>query len=476
MRPDRPRNLSVFPLRGTIALLTVVAVTLLVLVLPLPGALSLEGRRALCGLVLAAGLFVVQPVSLPLTSLLVIVSLVFLGAANVSEAFEPLSRPTIMLVMGTLFLAEALRKHGISRRLALTSIVVSNGDPKRILLGLMLVASFLSMWMENTATAAVLIPVALTVTSQVTNKQKADRFNALFVLGIAYAASLGGMVTIMGSASNIIASGFLIELREWGFLDWFSLGFPSFILVFPFTWLLLMKLIPVGLDAIDISTAREQLSKLGGVSTSEWAVLCVFSSAIVLWILGPSLEAALASSRGVFSPAVVAIIAVTVLALTRLLGWDDLKEISWGTLFTIAAGLSLGDAVTRTDAPGWLASLLSPFLSGYPMIFSVALFSFASILLTNVMSNAAVVAIFAPIIIFMSYTGNGFNPVQLLMPLALSTTFGYSLPSASGRMALISAMGLVRSEEVLKIGVIVSLVSGGLLVLLFSILLTSGFI
>jgi len=213
--------------------MAVVALTVLVLLLPTPEGLSMEGKRALAAFVFNGTIFALQPIPLPFAGLIVPVMLVALGLADSAQAFETLSRPIIILILGSLFLAEALRKHGVTRRLALLSIVSSGGRVDRLLLGLMALAALLSMWMENTATAAVLIPVALTISSQVKDQEKSKELLVLLVLGIAYAASVGGMATITGSASNAVASEFLAEIRVWRFIDWMKYGMLALAFVFP---------------------------------------------------------------------------------------------------------------------------------------------------------------------------------------------------------------------------------------------------
>ncbi len=218
----KKRSERLFRLVGRFGIVTVLTIS--VLILPTPGGLSPQGHRALAALVFTGSLLALQPVSLPIAGLMVPVVQVILGVADSTQAFETFSRPVIFLVLGSLFLAEALRKHGLTRRLALASIASSNGDTKRLLLGIMGIAALLSMWVENTATAAVLIPVALTISREVPDPKKSRELLVLLVLGISYSASLGGMVTIMGSASNAVAFGFLADIQVWTFIDWMRYG------------------------------------------------------------------------------------------------------------------------------------------------------------------------------------------------------------------------------------------------------------
>ncbi|UCD45118.1 MAG: anion permease, partial [Candidatus Bathyarchaeota archaeon] len=308
----------------------VVTMTLVVLLLPLPQGLTDPGKRALAAFVFTGSIFALQPVSLPFASLMASVALVLLGVADSSQAFVVLSRPIIVLILGSLFLAESLRKHGITRRMALASIVVSGGELDRLLLGMMTIAALLSMWMENTATTAVLIPVVLTISNQITDKERAREVTVLLVLGIAYAASLGGMVTVTGSSSNAVASGFLAEILPWTFLDWVRYGLPAFVFVFPLTWYLLMRLVPVGLSRMDISLARDELANLGPLKAVEWEIVAVLNVTVLMWMAGSYMEPALGLPSTAVSPAVVSMAAVAYMALREIIVWEDVKGVSWG--------------------------------------------------------------------------------------------------------------------------------------------------
>jgi sodium-dependent dicarboxylate transporter 2/3/5 len=456
--------------------LAVLALTVLVLLLPAPEGLSAEGKRALAAFVFTGSIFALQPVPLPFAGLMVSVVLVVLGVADAGKAFEPISRPIIILILGSLFLAEALRKHGVTKRLALVSIVASGGDISRLLLGMMGLAALLSMWMENTATAAVLIPVALTISNRVPDQERARELLVLLVLGIAYAASLGGMATITGSASNAVASEFLAEIRPWAFIDWMKYGLPALLLVFPLTWWALLRLVPVSVSSLEIDLARKELGSLGALRRVEVEVLVVMGAAIILWIGGSFLESSLSLPSTLMAPAVVGMVAVAYLSLRGIIEWEDVKGVSWGMFFAIAAGLALGEALKRSGATEWLTDLVAPVIGGAPLIVGLLFVVFASAMLTNVVNNATVAAVFVPILISLAQDNPSFNAPQLVLPLTLATTFGYALPSASGRMALISATGIVAPRDMIRFGMILTVLSSIILVALFYGLAVLGLI
>jgi sodium-dependent dicarboxylate transporter 2/3/5 len=454
----------------------VILLTVAVLLLPAPPGISPEGHRALAAFVFTASILALEPVSLPIAALIVPVALVALGVADTPLAFEPFSRPVVFLILGSLFLAEALRKHGLTRRLALFTIVASGGGMEALLLGLIGIAAFLSMWIENTATAAMLIPVALTVAMQIRDKEAARRLLMLMILGIAYGASIGGMATIMGSASNAVASSFLAQIRVWTFIDWMSYGLPSLLLMYPLTWWVLVRLGKIPVQRLDMAPIREQLTEMGPISRMELEILLVLGAAAILWVTGPLLEQLFNLPPTLLASAMVAVIAVAYMAVRNIINWDDLKGVSWGIFFIIGAGLSLGEALIRTGVTDWLALLIGPIITSVPLLVSMLMLVLISALLTNLLNNATIAAVFVPVVISLAKADPELNAVQLVLPVTLATTFGYSLPSASGRMALISATGLVNRGDMMRYGFAMTVVSSVALALLFYLLAVFGLI
>jgi sodium-dependent dicarboxylate transporter 2/3/5 len=445
----------------------VLALTIVALLLPTPSGLSDAGHRALALFVFTGSILALEPVSLPIAALMVPLAQVALGIAQTSETFQAFSRPVVFLILASLFLAEGLHRHGLTRRIALRTLVATGGVVPRLLLGIMLIAALFSMWVENTATAAVLIPVALTVAAQVPDPKKAKGLLVLLVVGIAYSASLGGMATVMGSGSNAVAAGFLQQLGPWSFVDWMVYGLPAFLIIFPLTWFLLVRMVKVDVQQLDVEPVRQQISELGPMSRPERELLATMAAAIVLWVGGSFIEEALGLPSTLLAPAMIAVMAVAYLAIREVISWEDVKGVSWGIFFTIGAGLTLGEALNRTGATDWFAGLITPLVSGPPLLVSLMLLVLLSALLTNVMNNTTIAAVFVPILISLAQTDPSLNPVQLVMPVTLATTFGYSLPSASGRMALIASSGIVERSDMMRYGIVATLISSLVLGLLF---------
>jgi sodium-dependent dicarboxylate transporter 2/3/5 len=195
-----------------------------------------------------------------------------------------------------------------------------------------------------------------------------------------------------------------------------------------------------------------------------------------LWVGGPFLETALGLPHTLFSAALVAVMAVCYLAIREIIDWEDLKGISWGIFLIIGAGLSLGEALVRTGVTEWFALLIRPLVTGPSLLITLMLLVTISALLTNLLNNTTIAAVFVPVLIALARDNPALDPVLLVLSVTLATTFGYSLPSASGRMALVSATGIVPRGTMLRYGLLMTLVSSLVLAGLFYLFARIGYV
>jgi sodium-dependent dicarboxylate transporter 2/3/5 len=453
----------------------VLGLTGLVLLLPFPDSLSEEGQRAFALFVFTGSILALEPAPLPISALLVPVAQVALGIDNVSGAFSAFAQPSLFLVLSSLFLAEALRKHGLTRRLAIYAMIASGGHLPRLLFNVMLMTTLLSMWVLNTATTAVLIPVALTIAQYVPQPDQARRAVATLVMGIAYAASLGGMATVVGSGENAIAAGYLNALRPFTFMDWSIYAIPLVLLLMPLTWWLLMKLMKMPSLKIDIMPVLREFVQLGPFSDTQVRILLVLALCVILWVFGGYLEGLLNLPQTLLSSAIVSIVAVAFLSISEVVDWNDLKGVNWGVFLVIGAGFTLGDALQKTGAAAWFAEMLAPMLSGLP--YAVVLFAVVAVgfVLTQFMNNVALGAILSPLLISIAGASD-IEVVRLVMPVMLAVGVAYMLPSASARMTLVSVSGAVTRKEMLQIGLLIGLPSVLLIVVVFLLLSVFGLV
>lgn len=446
---------KVFDLRR---FLIVLSLTVAVLLMPQPAGLSVEGQRALALFVFTGSILALEPAPLPIAALMVPICQIALGIDTAGGAFAPFGQPVLFLILGSLFLAEALRKHGLTRRMALYMIVLSGGHYGRLLFGLMAGTGLLSMWVLNTATAAVLIPVAITIAQRVQPQERAGRALEVLILGIAMSASIGGMGTIMGSGENAIASGLLDQVESFGFLNWMRYGVPIVFTLIPLTWFLLQRALPTGQVVIDTEPAANELERLGTLKGPEREIVGVLLVSVLLWIAGSTLENLLNLPATLLSSAVVAIGAVALLSIEEIVDWNDLKGVNWGVFFVIGAGLTLGDSLDKTGASLWFASMLAPTLQGLPYIIVLAALGLAGFALTQFMNNVTLGAIFAPVLITLG-EASGIDPARLVIPTIMAVALAYILPGASARMTLVSVTGAVDRKHMMRAGLVVGLPS-----------------
>jgi solute carrier family 13 (sodium-dependent dicarboxylate transporter), member 2/3/5 len=464
---------KVFDLRRFIL---VIVLTGGVLLLPIPPGLSPEGHRALALFMFTGAILALEPAPLPIAALLVPICQIALGIDEANGAFAPFGQPTVFMVLGSLFLAEALRKHGLTRRLAMYAIANSSGNFPQLLLGLMVITAALSMWVLNTAIAAVLIPVAITIAQRIQPAEVAQRALAVLVLSIAYASSIGGIATVMGSNENAIATGLLSgELGYFGFLDWMKYGFPVVLLLLPLSWFVLLKVIPVRNATIDLDPVHREIERAGALTSAEREIIGVFLISVTLWISGKSLERWFFLPETLLSSAVVALGAVALLSIEELIDWNDLKGVNWGVFFVIGAGLTLGDALSKTKADEWFAGLLAPLLQGMPYLTILTALVVVGFVMTQFMNNVTLGAILAPILVTVA-KASAIEPTRLVIPTIFAVALSYILPVASARMTLVAVTGAVERKEMVRAGIWVGIPSALVIIGFFYLLSIAGMV
>lgn len=465
---------KVFDLRR---FLVVLGLTAGVLLMPTPAGLSPEGHRALALFVFAGSILALEPAPLPIAALLVPICQIALGIDTAAGAFAPFGQPVLFLILGSLFLAEALRKHGLTRRMALYLIMLSGGHFQWMLLGLMVGTGMLSMWVLNTATAAVLIPVAITIAQRIQPQEKAGRALEALIMGIAISSSVGAIGTIMGSGENAIASGLLDQAVSggFGFLEWMRYGVPIVLVLLPLSWFLLLRALPVGNVVIDTLPAMREIVRLGDLKGPEREILLVLLFSVALWVTGASLESFLNLPETLLSSAVVAIGAVALLSIEEVVDWNDLKGVNWGVFFVIGAGLTLGDALNKTGAGAWFAGILAPTLEGLPYVVILSALVLTGFTLTQFMSNVTLGAILTPVLITLG-EASGIPPARLVIPTIIVVALAYMLPGASARMTLVSVTGAVDNKVMMRSGLIVGLPSAIFVLLFFYLMSLLGWI
>ncbi len=475
--------------RSTRFLAIAAGVFALVLVVPVPG-LSRPGVFALATMCFAAVLWVTEGLPLPATALCVPVLLTAFGVfPTMADALQGFADPIIFLLLAGFVLAEALQKHGIDRRIAYYLVVALGTSSRRIVLAVMAATAALSMVVSNSATTAMMVPIALGIARELTADREVDEspsnLERSLLLGTAYAASIGGVGTLIGTPGNaIVAAQLQTQLGyRLGFLDWLVVGVPLVVVGIPVAWYLLVYRLfpPANADAGRARAhAASALNELGPLSRAGRRTVAITAVTAGLWILGgldflfvgvlpPAWFDTLFGGagsvvgvphQGVLFYVLVGLAAVPTLLATGTIEWEDAADIDWGTLVLLGGGLALADGLATTDVTRWLADATFAGLGGMPVLVVVVTVVVVTVLFSELASNTAVVAIFAPILVTLGpeyAPALGTSPVAASVFLAVAggvaASFGFALPVATPPNAIAFGTGNIRREDMLRAGV-----------------------
>jgi sodium-dependent dicarboxylate transporter 2/3/5 len=414
------------------------------------------------------------------TALLPLVLLPLLGAAPIRAAAAPYAHELIFLFMGGFLIALAMERWGLHRRLALATLRFSGERPSHVVGGFMLVTALLSMWVSNTATAIMLLPVATSVIALVARQHGApgveqalaDRSSPLrnfalcLLLGIAYAASIGGMGTPIGTPPNVLLLSYMKSHlgREVSFVRWMSVALPLVAVFLPLAWLLLTRVLyPIRLARIEGGRrlVREALAELGPMVRGERIVLAVFLLAAGLWITRPlltGLEVGGIAPLAGLSDAGVAMLAAMLLFVAPaeraprrfVLDWETAMKLPWGILVLFGGGLSLAAAIQANGVGELLAAQVAG-LAGTPPLWVVLAVVTLIVFLTELTSNTATTATLIPVLAALA-PGLGLDPLLLIVPAALAASCAFMLPVATPPNAIVFGSGLVRIPDMSRAG------------------------
>ena len=497
-------------------LLTVAAavvVTAGVAVVPISGSLTTPGQYAVATMAFAAVLWVTGALPLPVTALCVPVLLTVLGVyPDFTDAVAGFADPVVFLLLAGFVLAEALRAHGVDRRVALAVLVRFGTSPRRLVLGVMVATAMLSMVVSNTATVAMMVPVVLGIVDSVTDltavgpganageepggadgeEARASNLQVGMLLGVAYAASLGGVGTLVGTPPNAIVVGQLGELvgREVTFVQWLAVGLPMVVVTLPVAWVLLTYVVYPP-EQYDVGRARErareELNSMGPLSTGGRRTVAVFAATAFLWVLGgleflfvgllpPAWRVTLfggtgtslfgtAGHEGVLFYVLVGLLAVPALVVGGAAAWEDLVDIDWGTLLLLGGGISLANALSDTDATRWLAEVTLGPLEGAPVLFVLLAVVALVVAVGELASNTAMAAIVAPLLVnvgpaYAGALGTTAETASVLLAVtgAVAASYGFALPVATPPNAIVFGAGYVERDHMLRAGVLLDVV------------------
>jgi len=425
-----------------------------------------------------------EAVPLPATALLPAVLLPLMHLTGISKGAEypftaanvlrHYAHPVIYLFFGGFLLAGAMQKWKLDRRFTLWFLTRGNiaGDSRKILLGVMCATAFLSMWISNTATAAMMIPVGLGLLSIFEIHPGQSRYGTALMLGIGWAASVGGVGTIIGSPPNGIAIGILQstfadnpDFQPVTFLGWMKFGVPFVVVMIPIVWLVLLRAYPPEIIRLSGERGRMlgELKDLGPLSTGEKKTIGVVLSAVVLWISNPfwgdilptgiagRLEWVDEYSIGLFCGVALFVVPVDLRSSRFVLDWSDTKYVEWGTLILFGGGIALSDAMFKSGLAAWIAlPAVGLFGYGAPLLMLIVLVVLVDFL-TEVTSNTAVTSMMAPIVITVAMR-SGNHPVMMVVAVAVAASMAFMLPVATPPNALVYGTGRVPLRAMIRTG------------------------
>ena len=432
-------------------------------------------------LLLMAIWWVTEAVPIPVTSMLPLIILPLSGVMPIAKVAAPYMHPIVVLLMGGFIFAKAIEYWGLHERIALHVVKRAGGSPMGLIGGFMIAATILSMWISNSATSIMMMPIALSVAAVVQNRdgQPSRPFTLALLLGIAYACSIGGLGTPIGTPTNLIVMGYLNEQNgtEISFVQWMSIGIPTIVLLLPLVWLTLTKWVfkmpTTGAEKAQ-QAVSDSLQKLGSISVPEKRTLMVFLVIASLWMFRRVLNSwEITIGNDIYSPFsgltdhVTAIIAVFLCFLVpaggnanrgkALLDWKAAESIPWGVLLLFGGGMSLAQAISSTGLSEFIGSSLSVFAS-YPTPVLIFLIAAVVLALTEVTSNVATASALMPVLGAIAIqTG---LPIEIMAaPLALAASCAFMLPMATGPNAVVFATGEVSLVTMAKTGFRLNLIA-----------------
>lgn len=421
--------------------------------------------------------WITEAVPIAATALLPMILFPFMGIIKMSEAAASYGHSAIFLFMGGFIIAIALEKHRLHERIALNLLRITGTSGNGIILGFTLTTALLSMWISNTATAMMMLPIAISVINLTQPNSGAAihemnprerNFAMGLMLSIGYAASIGGIATIIGTPPNVVFKGLLEQHynARISFSDWMMVGLPLAVVILTATYLIVTRILfPNRLENIQGSEQllRERHESLGPVSTAEKRVLAVFLFTSFLWIFqqplneyllqGPMLND---TNIAMMGGLLMFIVPADIRTMNFLLDWKDTKQLQWGILILFGGGLCLAQGLENTHIIERLGQLISEGRNfNYLLLLLVIV---AAVFLTEVMSNVALVQIFVPVIFGIS-DGLQVDPVLLALPVTISASMAFMLPISTPPNAVVFSTGMIRIKDMVSAGFLLNVVA-----------------
>ncbi|WP_300973579.1 DASS family sodium-coupled anion symporter [Sphingomonas sp. LHG3406-1] len=446
-----------------------VALFMALLLLPPPEEMPVTAWRVVALAALMASWWMTQALPLTATALLPFLLLPAFGVMTASEAAASYYSPILFLVLGGAIIALAIERTGLHRRLALAIVRRGGRTPKAMLFAFMAATAILSMIVSNTATTLIMMPIAVAVLhSARIVPGHTDGFAGALAMGIAFAASIGGLATLVGSPTNAIAAGIIertVGLRI-DFLTWASFGVPLVILSIPLCWFILMRVQKVAPTDFDADEAIAAIGEAGAWSSAEKRLIPVILLTVAAWTLLPLIADRL--PKDVLVDGTVAIAAALLLFVVPdgtgrpILNWNEANRAPWDVIMLFGGGLALAAGIGESGLDTWLGTALAPLKAVHPLLIAIALVALV-VLITEFASNVAAASGIIPVVAGI-IAATGVDPILLALPAAFAASWGFMLPSGTGPNAIAWATGHIALPRMLKAGLLLDLAGVPLMV------------
>ncbi|MCH7411896.1 DASS family sodium-coupled anion symporter [Belliella sp. R4-6] len=429
-----------------------------------PDGMSPEALSMLAVTAWVATWWITEAIPIAATSLLPLVLLPILGALSIQDTAKSYSHPMVLLYMGGFMIAMSIEKWNLHKRIALHTIRFIGSNTRLIILGFMVATAFLSMWISNTATSLMMLPIAIAVSTQLTGdtvrSRTENKFGKALLLGVAYSASIGGLATLIGTPTNIILASVIKEIYQYeiSFNQWMLFGLPISLIMLLLTWYYLTHLaFKFDSNQNFLSGKKEidqQLEKIGLMTIEEKRVSWVFGAVSLAWItrteylqkLIPALDDTIIALSGVLFLFVIPSSKPNI----KLLDWKTAEKIPWGVLLLFGGGLSLAEGFSSTGLAEWIGHqfvFLDFIAFGLFLLIIIVSVNF----LTEITSNMATASMLLPILAAISYS-MGVHPFGLMVGATMASSCAFMLPVATPPNAVVFGSGYLEMKDMIKAG------------------------
>jgi len=450
------------------------AAAILMLISGPPDALAVAAWRAAAMGILMAVWWATEAVPIAVTALLPLVFFPLLGIANIHDTAAPFANKVIFLFLGGFMVALAMQRWNLHRRIALNVLQVAAGNGASLIGGFMLASALLSMWVMNTSTTMMLLPIAVSIVSVIhgsvdglDDRARKD-FQYAMLLGVAYAATIGGISTLVGTAPNAMLAAFVLESygTEIDFTSWMIVGVPLSAVMLPLAWFALTRVV----FKVDFKTShesrallRQMKDEMGRMNVPEKRVGMIFVALAFTWIFRPVL-AKLPGLAALDDSGIAMAAGISLFLIPSgdkddplLIRWKHIEELPWAILLLFGGGLTLAAAVTRTGLATWLGGSLAE-IGLLPIALLVIIIATLIIFLTELTSNIGTTATFLPVVGAIGIEA-GYDPIVLLVPVTLAASCAFMLPVATPPNAIVFGSGMLTIPKMARAGLALNLIA-----------------